>query len=73
MYAVCTAPAPISDEIRKQPAMKRFTAVPPIFGARTDKARDAVKEYARQEQDILSYVLFPNEARNFFEKRAARG
>jgi len=70
------SPAPISDEIRKQIIGDEevFTGRPAdLLEPGLDKARDAVKEYARQEQDILSYVLFPNEARNFFEKRAARG
>ena len=37
-----------------------------------EKAREEIKEYARQEQDVLSYVLFPNEARAFLERRAAK-
>ena len=34
-----------------------------------DKARSEVKEYARQEEDVLSYILFPSVALAFLKKQ----
>jgi pyruvate/oxaloacetate carboxyltransferase len=36
-----------------------------------DKARQDVGELARDEQDVISYALFPQVARPFLERRAA--
>jgi oxaloacetate decarboxylase alpha subunit len=67
-------PVPIADDIRKKiigdeevityrPADK--------LEPQLEAAREEIKEYARQEEDILSYVLFPQVAKEFFIKRAA--
>jgi oxaloacetate decarboxylase alpha subunit len=37
-----------------------------------DKYRDEIKEYMEQEEDILSYALFPQVAINFFQYRQAQ-
>lgn len=37
-----------------------------------DKYREEIKEYMEQEEDILSYALFPQVAKNFFEYRRAQ-
>lgn len=37
-----------------------------------DKHRNAIKEYMEQEEDVLSYALFPPVAENFFKYRAAQ-
>jgi len=34
-----------------------------------DKLRDEMKEYLMQEEDVLSYALFPQVAMNFFKDR----
>ncbi|NLN18031.1 MAG: oxaloacetate decarboxylase subunit alpha [Firmicutes bacterium] len=68
-------PAPISDEVRKKIIGDEevFTGRPAdLLEPGLEKAREEIKEYARQEQDVLSYVLFPNEARAFLERRAAK-
>jgi oxaloacetate decarboxylase alpha subunit len=68
------SPAPISDEIRKKIIGDEevFTGRPADqLESQMESARQEIKEYARQEQDILSYVLFPQVAMSFFEKRAS--
>ncbi|MDD3839244.1 MAG: oxaloacetate decarboxylase subunit alpha [Clostridia bacterium] len=37
-----------------------------------DKYRDEIKEYIEQEEDVLSYALFPQVAINFFKYRQAQ-
>ncbi len=37
-----------------------------------DKLREEVKEWAQQEEDVLSYALFPKQAIDFFKFRAAQ-
>jgi oxaloacetate decarboxylase (Na+ extruding) subunit alpha len=34
-----------------------------------DEYRDEIGDLARSEEDVLSYALFPNAARNYFERR----
>jgi oxaloacetate decarboxylase alpha subunit len=36
-----------------------------------DKAREEVGSYAKSEEDVISYALFPQVAMEFFQKRAA--
>lgn len=65
-------PAPISDEIRhkiigdekvirQRPADLLEPGMPAF--------REATKDYAKSEEDVLSYALFPQPAMAFFEKR----
>ena len=37
-----------------------------------DKYREEIKEYIEQEEDVLSYALFPQVALNFFKYRQAK-
>ena len=37
-----------------------------------DKLREEIKGYSTQEEDVLSYALFPKVAVDFFKKRDAR-
>lgn len=37
-----------------------------------DKLREEVKDYAEQDEDVLTYALFPQVALEFFKKRSAR-
>lgn len=85
-YAVCSKeirdyvrgdygrpPAPIAEDVRKQIIGDEevFTDRPADrLEPQMDKAREEIKQYARQEEDILSYVLFPQVALSFFEQRA---
>jgi oxaloacetate decarboxylase alpha subunit len=86
-YAVCSKeirdyvrglygrpPAPIEEEVRKKIIGDEevFTGRPAdLLEPQLEKARAEVKEHARQEEDILSYVLFPQVALDFFAQRAA--
>lgn len=67
-------PAPISDEIRhKIIGDESVLTVRPadILEPELPKAREAVKDFARSEEDVLSYALFPQPAMDFFKKRQA--
>ncbi len=66
------APGPIDEKIKK----KIIGNEEPIKGRPADllkpelaSAREEIKEYSTQPEDILSYVLFPQVAKEFFEKR----
>ena len=66
------APGPISPDI-----MRRVLGTEqPISGRPADLIEETLDQYreeigplARSEEDVLSYALFPNTARNFFERR----
>ena len=68
-------PVPIADEIRKKiignekpitcrPADKLSPEMP--------KLREEIKEYARSEEDVLSYAIFPQPAMGYFKFRQAQ-
>ena len=67
-------PAPVNEEIRKQ-----VIGDDPIITCRPadllepelEKYRQEIKEYYEQEEDVLSYALFPQVALNFFKHRQA--
>ena len=68
-------PAPIDPEIRA----KILDGEQPIFGRYADtlptdiyeKAAETLGDTARCEEDVLSYIAFPQVAENFFEQRKA--
>jgi oxaloacetate decarboxylase alpha subunit len=67
-------PAPISEEVRRKIAPDAA----PISGRpadhlapELDKAREEIGPLARSDEDVLSYVLFPQVAREYLEWRAA--
>ncbi len=65
-------PAPISDEFRKkiigdvEPITCRFADT---LEPEMDKLRQQASKYVRQEEDVLTYAMFPQVAPKFFEKR----
>jgi len=67
-------PAPIPEEISKkilgdeQPITCRPADV---IAPELDSIRDSMKEYLEQEEDVLSYALFPQVAEKFFKLRQA--
>ena len=68
-------PAPIDPEVQKlilgeeQPLTGRYAdTLEPIV----DKTREELKGIARSDEDVLSYIAFPNLAEKFFEDRKAR-
>jgi len=67
-------PAPISEEIKKkilgdeeQITVRPADLLPPDL----DNIRNQMKEYLEQEEDVLSYALFPQVSENFFKVRQA--
>lgn len=67
-------PVPISEEIRRliigdeEPIQGRPADVLP---PRLEEARQEIGDLARSEEDVISYALFPQVARKFFEDRRA--
>lgn len=67
-------PAEISDEIIKKIIgdEKRITCRPAdLIEPELDKIRNEMKEYLEQDEDVLSYALFPQVAKKYFEFRKA--
>lgn len=68
-------PAPVNEEIRKQ-----IIGDAPIITHRPaddlqpemEQYREEIKDYIEQEEDVLSYALFPQVATNFFKQRKAQ-
>ena len=42
-----------------------------LLAPELDKYREEIKDYMEQEEDVLSYALFPQVAMKFFEARKA--
>lgn len=68
-------PAPISKDIVKKIIgnEKQITCRPAdLIEPELDKIRNEMKEYLEQDEDVLSYALFPPVAKKFFEYRKAQ-
>ncbi len=68
-------PAPVNEEVRKKCVgndviitHRPADDIPPEL----DKYREEIKEYMEQEEDVLSYAMFPQVAIKFFEFRRAQ-
>ena len=72
-----TLPAPVNEEVRKKVIGDRkvITCRPvddPAYGAKhLDEFRKEIGQYYTQEEDVLSYALFPPVAEKFFQARQA--
>ncbi|MGH7768706.1 MAG: pyruvate carboxylase subunit B [Candidatus Binatia bacterium] len=65
-------PGPISDEIKKRVLGKKepITCRPAdLLKPGLDQARNEIGSLAKNEEDVISYVLFPEIARDFFRER----
>jgi oxaloacetate decarboxylase alpha subunit len=65
---------PIKDEIRKKIIGEEevYEGRPAdLLDPELDKYRNEIKQYIEQEEDVLSYALFPQVAMNFFKQRMA--
>ena len=65
---------PISDEVRKKIIGDEevFTGRPAdLMEPQLDEFRNEIKQYIEQEEDVLSYALFPQIALEFFKQRQA--
>ncbi|HHW21657.1 MAG TPA: oxaloacetate decarboxylase subunit alpha [Clostridiaceae bacterium] len=68
-------PAPISDEIVKKIIgdEERVTCRPAdLIPNELDKIRQEVAEYIEQDEDVLTYAMFPQVAAKYFEYRKAQ-
>lgn len=68
-------PAPISDEIIKKLIgnEERITCRPAdLIPNELDKIREEAAEYIEQDEDVLTYAMFPQVAQKFFEYRKAQ-
>lgn len=68
-------PAPIKDDIVKITIgdEERITCRPAdLIKPELDNIRNEMKEYLEQDEDVLSYALFPQVAKKFFEFRKAQ-
>jgi len=68
-------PAPISKEIQDKilKGEERITCRPAdLIEPELDKIRNEMKEYLEQDEDVLSYALFPQVAEKFFKFRQAQ-
>lgn len=67
-------PAPISEEIRKKILgdEEQITCRPAdLIAPELDNIRKQIGQYIEQDEDVLSYALFPQVAENFFKQRQA--
>ena len=67
-----TTPVPVSEEFRKKIIgdMKPVTGRPAdLIAPELDKLKEEAAKYAQQEEDVLSYAMFPKVSVDFFEKR----
>lgn len=65
-------PAPVNEEVRKKAIgdEKVITCRPAdLLEPELDKYREEIKDHMEQEEDVLSYALFPQVAMKFFEAR----
>jgi oxaloacetate decarboxylase alpha subunit len=68
-------PAPISDEIVKKTIgdEERITCRPAdLIPNELEKIKSEVSEYIEQDEDVLTYAMFPQVAKKFFEYRQAQ-
>jgi oxaloacetate decarboxylase alpha subunit len=67
-------PGPISEEIKKKILgdEEQITCRPAdLIQPELDNIRKQIGEYIEQDEDVLSYALFPQVAENFFKQRQA--
>ncbi|HWH79488.1 MAG TPA: hypothetical protein VNT76_19045, partial [Candidatus Binatus sp.] len=69
------APGEISDEIKAKVLGKKtpITCRPAdLLKPGLEQARKAAGSFARSEEDVLTYALFPEIAMDFFQRREGR-
>jgi len=68
-------PAPVNPEVQKKILKDEepITVRPAdLIEPELDKIRNEMKEYLEQDEDVLSYALFPQVAEKFFQYRKAQ-
>ncbi len=67
-------PAPIADEVREMIIGDEevvTTRPADLLEPELDRAREAVRDHARSDEDVLTYIMFPEVALDFFRRRSA--
>ena len=67
-------PAPVNEEVRRKAIgdAEVITCRPAdLLKPELESYREEIKDHIRQEEDVLSYALFPQVALKFFEAREA--
>ena len=67
-------PAPVSEEIKNLilKGEEPITCRPAdLIEPELDKIREEIKQYIEQDEDVLTYAIFPQQALAFFKKRQA--
>lgn len=68
-------PAPIPEEIKKKILgdEEQITCRPAdLLAPELESIKEKIKEYMEQDEDVLSYAIFPQVAENFFKYRQAQ-
>ena len=69
-------PLPMNEELFGKAGIDRSEAVrcrpADLIPAELDKLEEEMKEYKEQDEDVLTYALFPNVAMDFFKQRKAK-
>ncbi|MCR4402551.1 MAG: pyruvate carboxylase subunit B [Firmicutes bacterium] len=68
-------PAPIPEDVRRMVIGEEdLVTVRPadLLEPELEKARQAVKDYIQKDEDVLTYVMFPEVALEFFRRRAEK-
>ncbi|MGE5584778.1 MAG: pyruvate carboxylase subunit B [Bacillota bacterium] len=69
-------PAPISDEVRRMVIGDEeviTTRPADLLEPELEKARETVRDYIEKDEDVLTYIMFPEVAMDFFRRRAEKG
>ncbi|MGE5587045.1 MAG: oxaloacetate decarboxylase subunit alpha [Clostridia bacterium] len=70
-----TPPAPIPEDVRRMVIgdEETVTARPAdLLEPELENAREAAKDYIQKDEDVLTYVMFPEVAAEFFRRRAEK-
>jgi len=68
-------PAPISDEVRRMVIGDEevvTTRPADLLEPELETARETVKDYIQKDEDVLTYIMFPEVAMDFFRRRAEK-
>jgi oxaloacetate decarboxylase alpha subunit len=69
-----TPPGPIDEDLKEQ-ILKGESVIEGRYADQLepslDKYRNEIKEYIQQEEDVLTYALFPSVAEEFFKNRVS--
>lgn len=68
-------PTPIAEEVRKMIiGEEEVVTIRPadLLEPELEKAQEAIKDHIRKDEDVLTYIMFPEVALDFFKRREGR-